>query len=79
MLWLKGDKLEIVVKDCGTTRGKFAFFKRELRGQKEHQIAMEQLLRSVNESLDRLGQVQQTQEKVHIHVYEQDFEQGASS
>ena len=36
------DKLEVVVKDCETTRCKFAFLERELISQKEHQAAMEQ-------------------------------------
>ena len=46
------DELEVVVKDCETTRHEFAFLERELRSQKEHQAAMEQLLRPVNSSLE---------------------------
>ena len=50
------DKVEVVVKDCETTRCKSALLERESRSQKEYQAAIEQLLRSVNRRLEEIRQ-----------------------
>ena len=61
------EELELVMKDLEITRCKFAFLERKLRSQKKHQPAMEQLQRSVNSSLEKLGRMQQNTERIEEH------------